>query len=225
MDGILAVDKPKGFTSHDVVDLIRKRFGIKKAGHAGTLDPMATGLLVILIGSFTKRSSEFLNHDKEYEATMTLGAESDTGDAWGRITDRRAGFAGTAADVEAVFRKFSGPMAQDVPAYSAKKINGKKLYQLARKGIEVKLEPKNIVIHSIEMTGFAPPEVSFKVRCSKGTYIRQLCMDIGSALGCGAYLSGLRRTACGDMKVSEAISVEEIKKLDANSINGRLKVL
>jgi len=225
MDGILTVDKPKGFTSHDVVDLIRRRFNLKKVGHAGTLDPMATGLLVILIGNYTKRSSEFLNHDKEYEATMTLGAVSDTGDAWGKVTKSDVPKDVTAHQIEDVFKKFSGPMDQAVPAYSAKKFNGKKLYELARKGIEVKLKPSSIVIHSLEITKIALPEVSFNVSCSKGTYIRQLCMDIGSVLGCGAYLSALRRTGSGAMKIESAISVEEIKKLDARSIENRLRNL
>ena len=225
MDGILAVDKPQGFTSHDVVDLIRKRFGIKKVGHAGTLDPMATGLLIILIGNYTKRSSEFLNHDKEYDATMTLGAVSDTGDAWGKITTRDTSKDVTAREVEDAFKKFSGPMDQAVPAYSAKKFKGKKLYELARIGIEVKLEPKKIVIHSLEITKINLPEVSFKVSCSKGTYVRQLCMDIGSALGCGAYMSSLRRTGSGSIRIEGAISVEEIRKLDAQSIKNRLKAL
>jgi len=225
MDGILAVDKPKGFTSHDVVDLIRKRFNLKKVGHAGTLDPMATGLLIILIGNYTKRSSEFLNHDKEYDAVMTLGATSDTGDAWGKVIQSGVVKDITAKDIEDVFSRFSGPMDQAVPAYSAKKINGKKLYELARKGIEVKLDPKSIVIHSLEITGIALPEVSFRVSCSKGTYIRQLCMDIGTALGCGAYMSGLRRTGSGGIKLEGAITVEEIKKMDTRSIEGRLKNL
>jgi tRNA pseudouridine55 synthase len=224
MDGILTVDKPQSFTSHDVVALIRKRFGLKKVGHAGTLDPMATGLLIILIGSYTKRSSEFLNHDKEYEAVMTLGAVSDTGDAWGSITQRGLRDI-PLQEIEAVFKRFSGHIDQAVPAYSAKKVNGRKLYELARKGIEVKVEPKSVVIHSIKITDAKLPKVSFTVRCSKGTYVRQLCADIGEALGCGAYMSALRRTASGGISVEGAITVEQIKKMDALSIKERLKEL
>lgn len=228
MDGILVVDKPQGFTSHDVVDFIRKRFSLKKVGHAGTLDPMATGVLVILIGKYTKHSNKFLNDNKEYDATMTLGATSDTGDAWGTITDLRGqcGLEGLDEEkIRRVFEKFLGPIEQAVPSYSAKKFKGKKLYELARKGIELKLEPKNIVIHSIKITDVRLPEISFLVSCSKGTYIRQLCVDIGSALGCGAHLSRLRRTASGNIKVSEAISIEELRALDEQSLRKRLKIL
>jgi len=213
------VDKPQGFTSHDVVDFIRKRFNFKKVGHAGTLDPMATGLLILLIGSYTKRSSEFLNHDKEYEATMTLGATSDTGDAWGKVTKNALSLPVTVADVESAIKKYSGPMAQAVPAYSAKKFQGKKLYELARKGIEVKLEPSNIVIHSLEITKLDLPEISFRVSCSKGTYIRQLCTDIGKDLGCGAYMSALRRTKSGDFTIDRAVGVEALKKMKAEELS------
>ena len=222
MDGMLIVDKPQGFTSHDVVAFIRSRFNLKKVGHAGTLDPMATGVLVILIGKYTKYSDQFLNDSKEYDATMTLGAISDTGDAWGRIKPfpgpglRSPGLGN--GILEAAFAKFLGPIEQAVPSYSAKKFKGKKLYELARKGIEVKLEPKNIIIHSIEITDVSLPEISFKVSCSKGTYIRQLCMDIGTTLGCGAYLSRLRRTKSGIFNISEAVSIEEIRSFDNKTL-------
>lgn len=226
MDGILLVDKPQGFTSHDVVNFIRNRFGIKKAGHAGTLDPMATGLLVLLIGNYTKRSSQFLNDDKEYDATMTIGATSDTGDAWGQVrpNDNKAKKIAQ-KDIEDIFAGFVGVMDQAVPSYSAKKFKGKKLYELARKGIEVKLDPKKIVIHSLKITGISLPEISFKTSCSKGTYIRQLCVDIGNSMGCGAYLSRLRRTRSGNFEINEAISIEELKGMDAQSVRKRLKEL
>lgn len=224
MDGILAVDKPKGFTSHDVVDFIRRRFGLKKVGHAGTLDPMATGLLIILIGKYTKYSNHLLNNDKEYDATMTLGAISDTGDAWGKISPVISSPRLEKGILEDTFKKFLGPIDQAVPSYSAKKFKGKKLYEFARKGVEIKLDPKRIVIHSIKMTSMNLPEISFKVRCSKGTYIRQLCMDIGSALGCGAYLSRLRRTGSGNITIDSAISIDELKNIDAQSLKNKLKV-
>ena len=206
----MLVDKVKGITSHDVVDLIRRKFSLKKVGHAGTLDPMATGLLIILIGKYTKRSNQFLNADKEYDAVMTLGATSDTGDAWGRIVPCGNVKKFTVEEIEDVFNAFSGQIEQAVPPYSAKKFKGKKLYELARKGIEVKLEPRKITIHSIEITKINLPEISFKVKCSKGTYIRQLCADIGSALGCGAYMSGLRRTGSGGFKVDDALGIDEM---------------
>lgn len=226
MDGILLVDKPQGFTSHDVVNFVRKRFCIKKAGHAGTLDPMATGLLVVLIGNYTKRSNQFLNDDKEYDATMTIGATSDTGDAWGQVRphDNKTKKI-SQKDIEDIFAGFVGVMDQAVPSYSAKKFKGKKLYELARKGIEVKLEPKKIAIHSLRITGISLPEISFKTSCSKGTYIRQLCADIGNSLGCGAYLSRLRRTRSGNFEINEAISIEELDGMDAQSFKKRLKEL
>jgi len=225
MDGILLVDKPQGLTSHDVIDFVRKRFGLKKAGHAGTLDPMATGLLVVLTGKYTKKSNSFLNDDKEYEATLTLGATSDTGDAWGRISAGRACAKVTEKEIKDVFNKFLGEIEQAVPSYSAKKFKGRKLYEFARKGIEVKVEPKKVTIHSIEITGIDLPEISFKVSCSKGTYVRQLCADIGAALGCGAYLSGLRRTRSGDFTISEAATLEELKSMDAGSLKSILRLL
>lgn len=221
MDGMLLVDKPQGCTSHDVVDFIRKKFGFKKVGHAGTLDPMATGLLIILIGKYTKHSNQFLNCDKGYDATMTLGAVSDTGDAWGTIKECDTEKKITLKDIEDTFNKFTGPMEQAVPAYSAKKIKGKKLYELARKGIEVKTEPKKIIIHSLEITGVTLPRVSFRVSCSKGTYVRQLCMDIGASLGCGAYLSELRRTHSGKFLINEALGMDELKKMDKIELEKR----
>lgn len=224
MDGILIVDKPQGLTSHDVVDFIRKKFNLKKVGHAGTLDPMATGVLVILIGRCTKLSDTFLNKDKEYDATMVLGATSDTLDAWGKIERTGDPVPVNEKEIKDAFNKFLGPIEQVPPAYSAKKFNGKKLYELARKGVEVKLDPKKITIHSLEITGVNLPEISFKVSCSKGTYIRQLCMDIGKVLGCGAYLSKLRRTASGDSNINNAIGMDELAKMDRVSMEKRLKL-
>ena len=226
MNGILVVDKPQGCTSHDVVDFIRKKFGIKKVGHAGTLDPMATGVLVVLIGKYTKSSNSFLGADKEYDATLTLGATSDTGDAWGNImpskpTPSPSPGIGILKDV---FNKFLGPIEQIPPAYSAVKFKGKKLYELARLGISVKIEPRKIVIKKLDILKIDMPEVSFTVTCSKGTYIRQLSADIGSALGCGAYLSRLRRTRSGEFTVKEAATLEELKDMGAETLRKRLKV-
>ena len=220
MDGILIVDKPQGCTSHDVVDFIRKKFGFKKVGHAGTLDPMATGLLVILIGKYTKASNTFLNEDKEYDATLVLGATSDTGDAWGNITPSKPipSPGPGIGIIEDVFGRFLGPIEQAVPFYSAVKFKGKKLYELARIGINVKVEPRKVVIKKLEISKIDMPEISFTVTCSKGTYIRQLSADIGSALGCGAYLSRLRRARSGDFTIGEALSVEELKLFDSERL-------
>lgn len=229
MDGILIVDKPQGLTSHDVVDFIRKRFGFKKVGHAGTLDPMATGVLVILIGKYTKASNTFLNEDKEYDATLVLGATSDTGDAWGKITkSAQIPFPSPGLGIgilKDVFNKFLGPIEQAVPSYSAVKFKGKKLYEFARKGIEVRLEPRKVFIKKLDISNINGPEVSFNVVCSKGTYIRQLSSDIGSALGCGAYLSRLRRTRSGDFTINEAATLEELKGFDTQSLKEKLREL
>ena len=220
MDGILIVDKPQGCTSHDVVDFIRKRFGFKKVGHAGTLDPMATGVLVMLIGKCTKSSNSFLGADKEYDATLTLGATSDTGDAWGNITPSKSipipGLEN--GIIEDTFNKFLGEIEQVPPAYSAVKFKGKKLYEFARKGIEVKLEPRKVIIKELRIHNIDGQEVSFSVTCSKGTYIRQLCMDIGRELGCGAYLSRLRRTRSGDFTIKDAITMDELKSMDSEAL-------
>ena len=218
MDGILVVDKPQGCTSHDVVDFIRKKFGLKKVGHAGTLDPMATGVLVILIGKCTKSSNSFLSADKEYDATLMLGATSDTGDAWGRVEKSGIPGAFSKKEIEGAFNKFLGGIEQVPPAYSAVKFKGKKLYEFARKGIEIKLEPRKVVIKELKIYKIDGQKVSFSVTCSKGTYVRQLCIDIGKELGCGAYLSRLRRTISGEFTISEALSIEELKSFDSERL-------
>jgi len=222
MDGILIVDKPQGMTSHDVVDLIRRKFAVKKCGHAGTLDPMATGVLVMLLGKYTKFSARFLGEDKEYTATMVLGATSDTGDACGKITPYGEAGGVTREKADTVFDKFSGEIEQIPPMYSAVKVNGRKLYELARKGKSAEVPPKRVHIKSIKITRFAPPEIDFVVTCSKGTYIRQLAADIGASIGCGAYLSALRRTRSGEFGMNEALSVEQLKVSGKDIIESRL---
>jgi len=222
MDGILVVDKPKGWTSHDVVDFIRKGFGLKKVGHAGTLDPMATGVLVLLIGKYTKSSNTFIADDKEYAGTFLLGAESDTQDADGKITatGKPTNFADD--EIRAVFDKFLGRIEQKPPMYSAVKINGKKLYQLARKGVAADPKPRQVDIYSLVVKKIAIPEISFTVVCSKGTYVRQLAADIGRALGCGAYLSALARTRSGIFGMDIAMGVDAIKKLKTVELEAKL---
>jgi len=210
VDKIIIIDKPKGITSHDVVDFVRRRLKMRKVGHAGTLDPMATGVLVILTGSCTKRSDEFLNGDKEYECELTLGARSDTGDAEGKIVSSGISYDIKPVVIEKAFKAFLGTIDQVPPAYSAVRHNGKKLYELARKGIFIKKEPRKITIKKLEITGIALPKVFFKVACSKGTYVRQLACDIGEALGCGAYLSALRRTRSGSFGIEEAIAMDSV---------------
>jgi len=214
MDGILVVDKPQGMTSHDVVDFVRKKFGVKKAGHAGTLDPMATGVLVLLIGAYTKRSNALMGHEKEYEATMVLGATSDTGDAWGTIEPSRGKRDVAEAEIMEVFKKFEGMQQQTPPAYSAVKVNGRKLYELARQGIKVTAAPRAVEIKKLVCARVAGPEVDFTVLCSKGTYVRALAEDIGASLGCGAYLSKLKRTRSGPYSIAQALAIEELRAMD-----------
>lgn len=211
MDGILVVNKPQGMTSHDVVDFIRRRFAIKKVGHAGTLDPMATGVLVMLIGKYTKASNTFLSEDKEYEAELVLGGTSDTGDAWGKIKASSKNSSFDEAEIRSVFGKFLGETDQCPPMYSAVKVNGRKLYELARKGLSVDRKARKITITKLEISKIELPRVSFKLACSKGTYVRQLCSDIGEALGCGAYLSRLNRTRSGRFAIDKALGLEALK--------------
>ena len=222
MDGILLVDKPKGMTSHDIVDFVRKKFSLKKVGHAGTLDPMATGLLVMLIGKYTKSSNLLMAGDKEYEAGMTLGATSDTLDACGKISVSADPKNIKTEDIESAFKEFTGEISQRPPMYSAVKIQGRKLYELARKGVSVERESRKIFIKNIEILKINLPEILFRVACSKGTYIRQLASDIGERLGCGAYLSSLVRTRSGNFKLSDALGIEELKGFNSNGLENSL---
>jgi tRNA pseudouridine55 synthase len=222
MDGILAVDKPQGMTSHDVVDFVRKRFGLRKAGHAGTLDPMATGVLIILIGASTKSANSFLTDDKEYEATMVLGAVSDTGDAWGRLTPLEKSVSFPEGAIEEAFKRFRGPLKQAPPMYSAVKYKGARLYELARKGASVDVASRDIHVKSLDITAIALPEVSFRVLCSKGTYVRKLCMDIGDVLGCGAYLSRLRRLSSGNFRVDKAVGMDRLRTMKKEELEREL---
>lgn len=210
MEGILVVDKPSGLTSHDCVKAARKRFGIKKVGHAGTLDPLATGILILLVGKAARLFSEFSGFDKEYEATLTLGTTTDTGDSEGKII-RSVGYGHiTREKLLDAFKKFQGAGEQVPPMVSALKYQGKRLYQLARQGIVVPRAPRKIYIHSLSLIDFKPPQVDFRVSCSKGTYVRKLGEDIGGLLGCGGCICRLRRINLGPFKIEEAIKLEEI---------------
>jgi len=222
MDGILIIDKPKGPSSHDIVDFIRKRFRVKKAGHAGTLDPQATGVLVILIGKATKKSGEFSGQDKEYQACLTLGIATDSQDAEGRVLKKEEIGEIKPEAVKESFSRFLGEIEQVPPMFSALKYKGKKLYQLARKGIEVKRKARRICIYKLEMTKITSPHIYFEVRCSKVTYIRSLCADIARELGCPGHLSELRRTRSGPFSINQAISLEELKNRSAQDIDEAL---
>lgn len=222
MDGILLIDKPAGMTSHDVVDLIRRRFDIKKAGHAGTLDPAATGLLVILVGKATKLSSRFTAGDKEYEAAVTLGRKTDSGDSDGKVLSENGCLGITEENIRDAFKSFEGETEQVPPMFSAVRHKGKRLYELARKGKEVPREPRKIRIEKLEISKIALPAIHFIVRCSKGTYIRKLCEDLGDRLGCGAYLSGLRRVSSGEFSLKNSIDMAVLKSISNAELEGRL---
>lgn len=213
MNGILVIDKPQGWTSHDVVNFVRRRFNIKKAGHAGTLDPMATGLLVLLLGSYTKLSQEFTAEFKEYRAVLTLGKVTDTQDATGRVIATQAVPPLKHSDIEAVLEKFTGELQQVPPMVSAVSVNGKRLYKLARQGKEVKREPRKIIIEKLELDSFNPPDISISVTCSKGTYIRTLCEDIAKALGSAGHMSYLRRTRSGRFHIEDAVGIDKLKNI------------
>ena len=220
--GILLVDKPQGITSHDVVAKMRRVFQMKKIGHAGTLDPMATGLLLILVGKATKASQYLMSLDKEYAGTIKLGEVTDSQDADGEIVMTKPVPELTEKDVAKVMQTFLGDQYQTPPMYSAKKINGQKLYKLAREGKVVAREPRVIHISRYEITKFALPEVSFIVRSSKGAYIRTLAHDLGDRLDCGGHLSSLRRTAVGQFRVEESNTVESIEAMASTELQRKL---
>lgn len=203
---ILLIDKPLYWTSFDVIKKIRHLIRIQKVGHAGTLDPLATGLLIVCTGKFTKRINEYMAKEKEYTGTFTLGATTATYDA---ESDPILNGSYENIDIEELAKiaeTFTGNIMQVPPAHSAIKKNGKRAYTLARQGEEVQLEPRSITIHSFLITQYEPPIVHFKVTCSTGTYIRSLANDFGKALGCGAYLSSLRRTRIGEFNVNDAVA-------------------
>ena len=193
MDGLILINKQKGFTSHDVVNVIRKKLNTKKVGHTGTLDPNATGVLPILIGKGTKISKYLMEHDKTYIATLKLGEKTDTGDSEGQVIEEKSIPKDLRKeDINDVLQSFLGKQKQLPPMYSAIKINGKKLYEYAREGKEVKIEPRNIEIYKIELLEYQNNKIKFEVECSKGTYIRTLCEDISQKLGTVGYMEVLQ---------------------------------
>ncbi len=222
LDGVLLVDKATGPTSHDVVDLIRRRFRVRKVGHGGTLDPQATGLLIILLGRATKLSGYFLGSNKTYQGIMRLGIATDSHDADGQIV-READWRGVTRDaLEAEMRKRTGDMLQTPPMISAAKVEGVPLYRVARKGRAVERKPKMVHIYEFTLREFTPPTAAFFIRCSKGTYVRTLCADIGEALGCEAHLQSLRRLTCGPMRVEDAVRMETLLTLDVEGLRAHV---
>ncbi len=208
---VLLVDKPMEWTSFDVVAKVRGATRIRKVGHAGTLDPLATGLLILCLGKATKRAEEFQAEEKEYTGRIRLGATTETEDSEGEERDLTSVDHLTFEAIREAADRFLGESLQTPPMFSARKVNGKRLYKLARKGIEIDRPSKPITITSFEITGIDLPHVSFRITCSKGTYIRSIARDLGIELGVGGYLAELRRTRSGQFSVEEAISIEEIK--------------
>ena len=209
MNGIVIVDKPSGWTSQDVTARLRRVFDTRRIGHGGTLDPMATGVLPVFVGRAT-RGVEFFEHaEKTYETLLLPGLTTDTEDVTGTVLQKRQ-VSLTERDVEAVLPRFRGEILQVPPMYSALKVNGQKLCDLARKGKEVARKPRPITIHELEFLGFQEGMVKLRVRCSKGTYVRTLCKDIGEALGCGGCMAALRRTAAGSYDLSQAVPLQTL---------------
>jgi tRNA pseudouridine55 synthase len=206
---VLLIDKPLDWTSFDVVRKLRPLVKTKKVGHAGTLDPLATGLLILCTGKFTKSINDYMAQEKEYTGTIVLGASTPTYDLESEPQPGKDPDYLTAEAVHAVIdRDFTGNILQTPPIHSAIKVNGKRVYELARKGREVKLEPRPVVVKEFEITRFQLPELGFRVVCSTGTYIRSLANDLGVVLGCGGYLGGLRRTRIGEFRVEDAMTIE-----------------
>ncbi len=222
VSGVLLLDKPIGISSNHALQAAKRLYRAEKAGHAGTLDPLASGLLPVLLGDATRFSGFLLNAEKGYRADVRLGAKTTTGDAEGEVLERRPVHAGQ-AEVEAVLSRFLGPQTQIPPMYSALKRNGQPLYELARRGETVEREPRNIEIFRLELQSWEPEKLVLDVSCSKGTYIRTLAEDIGEALGCGAHLGGLRRTATGAFRIEEAVSLDTLEALPEDQRDSLLR--
>ncbi|MDO9542483.1 MAG: tRNA pseudouridine(55) synthase TruB [Kiritimatiellia bacterium] len=218
LDGVLLVDKPSGPTSHDIVDKIRRHFRLAKVGHAGTLDPQATGLLVIMIGRGTKLANSLMSADKIYEGTLRLGIATDTQDAQGKVMSEADPSQVTEELLTAEMKKLTGDIMQVPPMVSAAKKNGIPLYKLARQGKTVERKPKLVRIYEFTLRSFKLPQAEFFLRCSKGVYARTLCDDIGSALKCGAHLASLRRLRSGEFNVLDACSLEQLMAMDRRQL-------
>jgi len=213
LDGALLIDKPAGPTSHDVVDAIRRKFGIKKVGHCGTLDPNATGLLIIVLGRGTKLSEKLMGDDKIYEGSIKFGEATDSYDADGEITETRPVPSLTLDQLDEAAAAYVGDLMQTPPMVSAIKREGVPLYKLARKGIEVEREPRLVHIYNFRFTDYQAPQGKFAIACTKGTYVRSIAHELGQKLGCGAHLALLRRTASGKFEVTGATPLAEVLKM------------
>ena len=221
-EGVLLVDKPPGVTSHDVVARARRIFKMKKIGHAGTLDPMATGLLILLIGRATRLSQYLMSLDKVYEGAITLGVTTDSHDADGEVLTTRPVPELGEDEVREQLKSFVGDQYQTPPMFSAIKKDGVPLYKLARKGRTIDREPRFVRVSSFELLGFEPPVLKVRVRCSKGTYVRTLAHDLGEKIGCGAHLSSLRRTASDRFQVEQAHTIAALDDMLPEALNEAL---
>ncbi len=211
VSGVLVVDKPVGLSSHDVVQIIRNGTKIRRAGHTGTLDPRASGVLVVLLGPAVRLSEYVSASEKRYQAVIELGITTDTYDMEGQIT-RRSPVDITYEEFEEALQGFIGEFEQKPPAYSAIKVKGEKAYEIARRGEEVDLEPRTIQVHELELLDWDPPEAVVDIQCSSGTYVRSLAHDLGEKLGCGATLTGLRRTKNGRFGLRDAVSLRKLQE-------------
>ena len=212
VSGVLVVDKPIGLTSHDVVQIIRKGTGIRRAGHTGTLDPRASGVLVVLIGPAVRLSEYVSASDKRYQANIRLGSTTNTYDAEGSVTSTNPVEDISEEEFDEILQQYVGEIQQTPPPYSAVKVKGRKAYEMARKGEEVKLEPRTINVYSLEVLEWAPPEAVIDVYCSSGTYVRSLANDLGESLGVGAHLIGLRRTKSGRFTLRDAVPLRRLRE-------------
>lgn len=222
IDGVLLVDKGQDMTSHDVVAVARRTLGMKKIGHCGTLDPMATGLLILVIGKATKLSELLMSEDKEYTGTLTLGKTTNTQDAEGVVDEEKEVPDFANQQIEEVFQKFHGDFYQTPPMVSAIKKDGVPLYKLARQGKEVKRDPRLVHVYSHRIDNIELPEVDFTVKCTKGFYVRTYAHDIGQELGCGAHLSRLRRTRSGRFDLEKSVTFDELKHGERSDIVAKM---
>jgi tRNA pseudouridine55 synthase len=209
---IAAIDKPAGWTSFDVVNKLRGMTGVKKVGHAGTLDPFATGVLLICFANATKQVDALMGLEKEYQGTFELGVETDSHDVTGKVIAQHPVPELSREQIEQAVRRYVGEIMQTPPMFSALKRGGRRLYELARQGEQVELEPRKVTIYSFEVLDVALPEIGFQLTCSRGTYVRALARDLGKDLGCGAFLKTLRRTRVGQYAAGSALSIEQFAK-------------
>jgi len=222
LDGVLLVDKAAGMTSHDVVAIVRRALNTKKVGHCGTLDPLATGLLIIVLGRATKIQDLLMSEDKEYVGSMTLGVTTDSQDADGQVVETKPVADYSKEQIDAAFAKFHGDFYQMPPMVSAIKKDGVPLYKLARQGKVVEREPRFVHVFAHEIQAVRLPEIDFRVVCSKGFYVRTYAFDIGNELGCGAHLKTLRRTKSGRFDLQRSVTVEELKTKPAGEIISKM---